>query len=155
MVNLAAIHALGICHHPVLGDRCCCSSFLGSMVVGWLVGTVYGAKSGNDQDLSPLLLLGKWLSLPPLMVQPAATLLREHSRDQKDFSGKSHPLSTCCFQQFGHSIYAKQRQIFLPSIRLKIVALGSEFDRKLPHNLCPWLRSSHCNCQPCSAGRSK
>ena len=48
-----------------------------------------------------------------------------------------------------------QRQIVPPSLGLKIVALGSEFDRKLPHNLCPWLRSSHCNCEPCSSGRSK
>ena len=85
------------------------------MVVARLVGTVYGAKSGNDQDL-PLLLLGKWLSLPPLMVQPAATLLSEHGRDQKDFTGKyhSHPYQLVVSSSLDIQFMRNSDKLFYP-----------------------------------------
>ena len=60
--------------------------FDGCCSVGWH--SLWCKK--RKRPRSPLL-LGKWLSLPPLMVQPAATLLSEHGRDQKDFTGNSHP----------------------------------------------------------------
>ena len=137
-VNVA-IHYLGISHHPVLGDRCCCSSFLGSMVVARLVGTVYGAKSGNDdQDLPPLL-------LPPRKMVIASSPNGATRCDPVEWAwqgskGLHHweisPLSTCCFQQFGLfnlcEIVAFSDRLFYPPSGWKLSLLDPNLIENSP-----------------------